>query len=145
MNLYHFWIPLIVITFLLLQLKNKYFHASFIHKNSSGQFSSAYFLFWEILNLNLTFAILSQMANINLNLPIGTCFGGVKLSGIWSKSFQIKIFNITFLSIPGIPFCFSSKIHHSRSYCGKDIIPLFEKWNCKCESWCIKSWSFVSR
>ena len=37
--------PLIVDKCLLLQLKNKYFHASFIHKNCSEQFLSAYFLF----------------------------------------------------------------------------------------------------
>ena len=29
----------------------------FIHKNCSEQFLSAYFLFWEILNLTLTFAV----------------------------------------------------------------------------------------
>ena len=37
--------PLIVVNCLLLQLKNKQFHASFIHKNCSGEFLSAYFLF----------------------------------------------------------------------------------------------------
>ena len=42
---------------LLLLLKNKYFHASFIHKNCSGQFLFSYFLFWEILNLNPTLAV----------------------------------------------------------------------------------------
>ena len=36
---------LIVVNCLLLQLKNKWFHASFIHKNCSGLFLSAYFLF----------------------------------------------------------------------------------------------------
>ena len=41
---------LIVVYCLLLLLKNKYFHASFIHKNCSGQFLFSYFLFWEILN-----------------------------------------------------------------------------------------------
>ena len=47
--------PLIVVNCLLLQLKNKQFHTSFINKNyCSGQFLSAYFLFLEILNLNLT-------------------------------------------------------------------------------------------
>ena len=30
---------------------------SFIHKNCSGQFLSAYVLFWEILSLNLIFAV----------------------------------------------------------------------------------------
>ena len=37
--------PLIAVNCLLLQLKNKYFHASFIRKNCSGLFLSAYFLF----------------------------------------------------------------------------------------------------
>ena len=37
--------PLIVVNCLLLQLKNRQFHASFIHKNCSGEFLSAYFLF----------------------------------------------------------------------------------------------------
>ena len=36
---------LIVVYCLLLLLKNKYFHASFIHKNCSGQFLFSYFLF----------------------------------------------------------------------------------------------------
>ena len=48
---------LIVVYCLLLLLKNKYFHASFIHKNCSGQFLFSYFLFWEILNLNPTLAV----------------------------------------------------------------------------------------
>ena len=47
----------IVVYCLLLLLKNKQFHASFIHKNCSEQFLSAYFLFWEILILNLKFAV----------------------------------------------------------------------------------------
>ena len=37
--------PLIVVYFFLLLHRNKWFHASFIHKNSSAQFLSAYFLF----------------------------------------------------------------------------------------------------
>ena len=49
--------PLIVVYCLLVLQKNKYFHAIFIHKSCSGQFFSAYFLFWEILNLNVTFAV----------------------------------------------------------------------------------------
>ena len=51
--------PLIVAYCLLLLLKNKEFHASFIQKdkNCSGQFLTAYFLFWEFLNLNLTFVV----------------------------------------------------------------------------------------
>ena len=36
--------------------KKKIVYASFIPKNCSGQFLSAYFLFWENLKLNLTFA-----------------------------------------------------------------------------------------
>ena len=48
--------PLIVVKCLLLLLK-KWVHASFIHKNCSGQLLSAYFLFWEILYLNLTFPV----------------------------------------------------------------------------------------
>ena len=47
----------IVVYCLLLLLKNKQFHASFTHKNCSEQFLSAYFLFWEILILNLKFAV----------------------------------------------------------------------------------------
>ena len=38
-------------------IQNKYFHASFIHKNCSGQFLFSYFLFWDILNLNPTLAV----------------------------------------------------------------------------------------
>ena len=49
--------PFIVVYCLLLPLKNKKFQASFIHKDCSGLFLSAYFLFWEILNLNLTSAV----------------------------------------------------------------------------------------
>ena len=49
--------PLVFVYGLLLLLKNKYFHARFIVKNCSGQLLSPYFLFWEILNLNVTFAI----------------------------------------------------------------------------------------
>ena len=49
--------PLVVVYCLLLLLKIKFFHASFIHKNCSGQLLSTYFLFWRILNLNLTFAV----------------------------------------------------------------------------------------
>ena len=37
--------PLIVVNYLLLQLKNKYFQASFIHENCSGKLLSATFLF----------------------------------------------------------------------------------------------------
>ena len=54
---------LIVVCCLLLPRKNKQFHASVINKNCSGRFLSAYFLFSEILNLNLTFAV-----NVILNL-----------------------------------------------------------------------------
>ena len=51
--------PLIVVYCILLQflLKTKLFHASFIHKNCFRKFLSSYFLFWEVLNLNLTFAV----------------------------------------------------------------------------------------
>ena len=49
--------PFIVVYCLLLLLKNKLFQASFIHKNCPGQFLSTYFLLWEILNFNLTFAV----------------------------------------------------------------------------------------
>ena len=49
--------PLIVVYCLLRLLKTILFHASFIHKNCSEQFLSSYFLFWAILNLNLTFAV----------------------------------------------------------------------------------------
>ena len=42
--------PLIFVYYLLRLHKNKQFHASFIHKNCSRQFLSAYFPFWEILN-----------------------------------------------------------------------------------------------
>ena len=49
--------PFIVVYCSLILLKNEYFQGSFIHKNCSGQFFSAYLLFWEILNLKLTFAI----------------------------------------------------------------------------------------
>ena len=38
-------LPLIVVNCLLPQLKSKQLHASFIHKNCSGQFLSDYFLF----------------------------------------------------------------------------------------------------
>jgi len=48
--------PSIVVYCLLLLLKTKLFHVSFINKNWFGQFLSSYFLFWEILNLNMTFA-----------------------------------------------------------------------------------------
>ena len=48
---------LLVVYCLLLLLKNKFFHARFIHKNCSGQFLFSYFLFWEILNLNPTLAV----------------------------------------------------------------------------------------
>ena len=49
--------PWIVAYCLLLLHKNKYFHARFIQRNCSGQFLWAYFLFWEILNFNLTFVV----------------------------------------------------------------------------------------
>ena len=49
--------PLIFVCCLLLLQKNKYFHASFIHENYSELLLSAYFLFWETVNLNLTFAV----------------------------------------------------------------------------------------
>ena len=48
---------LIVVYCLLLLLENKQLPASFTHKNGSEQFLSVYFLFWDILNLNLTFAV----------------------------------------------------------------------------------------
>ena len=41
---YCLWFPL---------TKKKMFNASFVHANYPGQFWSACFLFWEILNLNL--------------------------------------------------------------------------------------------
>ena len=47
--------PFIVVYCLLLLLRNETIHASFIHKNFSGQFLSAYFLL--NVNLNLTFAV----------------------------------------------------------------------------------------
>ena len=52
---------LLIVVYCLLPLhKKKYFHARFIHKKFSEQFLSAYFLFWEIVNLNLTFAVRSK-------------------------------------------------------------------------------------
>ena len=36
---------IVALRLLLRLLNNKYFHPSFIHKNCSGQFLSAYFLF----------------------------------------------------------------------------------------------------
>ena len=51
----------IVVYCLLLLHKNKWFIISFIHKNCSGQLLSVYFLCWEILNLNLTYATLSNI------------------------------------------------------------------------------------
>ena len=52
--------PLFSVYSLLLLHKNKSFYASFNHRNISGLFLSAYFLFWEILNLSLTFAVCSK-------------------------------------------------------------------------------------
>ena len=49
-------LPLFSVYFLLLLHKNKQFYANFNHRNRSGLFLSAYFLFWEILNMSLTFA-----------------------------------------------------------------------------------------
>ena len=57
---------------LLLPLKNKSFHASFMHKNCSGHLS-AYFLLWQILNLNLRFAVCRKRDNSNLP-PFVTAF-----------------------------------------------------------------------
>ena len=51
---------LIVVYCLLVLQKNKYFRTIFVHKSCSEKFLSAYFLFWEILNLNLTFAVCRQ-------------------------------------------------------------------------------------
>ena len=63
-NLYHVSkFSLFFVYCLLLLHNNKWFYASFIHKNRSGLFLSAYFLFWEILHWRLTFAV-----NVNLNL-----------------------------------------------------------------------------
>ena len=47
MNMYHVkreYVPRDQVFCLLLLLKNKKFHATFIHKNCSGQFLSTYFL-----------------------------------------------------------------------------------------------------
>ena len=49
--------PLFSVYSLLLLHKNKLFYASFNHRNCSGLFLYAYFLFCEIFNLSLTFAI----------------------------------------------------------------------------------------
>ena len=49
--------PLFSVYSLLFLHKNKLFYGSFNNRNRSGQFLSAYFLFWEILNLSLTFAV----------------------------------------------------------------------------------------
>ena len=46
------------------------FYAIFIHKDYSELFLSAHFLFWEILNLHLTFAVY-----VKLKLPIGNSKG----------------------------------------------------------------------
>ena len=62
---YHVNRPLIVVYCLLHLLKNKSFHASFIHKNFSGQFLSTYFPFWEILIFNL-FAIWHKRGSLSL-------------------------------------------------------------------------------
>ena len=59
--------PLFFVYYLLLLHKNKLFYASFIHKNRPGQFLSAYFLFWEFLNLNLFIHVYFPV-NVNLNL-----------------------------------------------------------------------------
>ena len=60
--------PLIVVYCFSLLHRNKWFHASFIHKKCCGQFVSAYFLFWEILNLNMPFAVCRLPFAVNLNL-----------------------------------------------------------------------------
>ena len=62
--------PLIVVNCLLLQLKNKYFHASFIHKNCCGLFYLLIFYsekfatwIWRLpfgVNVNLSFSINSN-------------------------------------------------------------------------------------
>ena len=49
--------PLFFADCLLLLHKNKWIYASFIHKNRSGLFLSAYSLFWEILNWRLPFVV----------------------------------------------------------------------------------------
>ena len=46
------------------------FYAIFIHKDYSELFLSAHFLFWEILNLHLTFAV-----HVKLKLTIGNSKG----------------------------------------------------------------------
>ena len=60
--------PLFFVYYILLLLhKNKLFYASFMQKNHSGQYLSAYFLFWEFLNLNW-FIHVYFAVNVNLNL-----------------------------------------------------------------------------
>ena len=53
--------PSIVIYFLLLLLKNKYFDLSLINKNCSGQFLSSYF--WFAVNVNINLSILITCAH----------------------------------------------------------------------------------
>ena len=53
--------PLFSVYSLLLLHKNKKFYASFNHRNRSGLFLSPYFLFWEILNFSLTFAVCGKL------------------------------------------------------------------------------------
>ena len=60
MNFYHTRdqvFPLFSVYSLLFLDKNKLFYVSFNNRNLSGLFLSAYFLFWEILNLSLTFPV----------------------------------------------------------------------------------------
>ena len=58
--------PLFFVYCSLLLHKNKKFYASFIHKNRFGLFLSAYFLFWEILNSRLPFAVRRKRESYSL-------------------------------------------------------------------------------
>ena len=56
----------IVVYFLSLLHKNKWFIISFIHKNCLGQFNLFIFYCWEILNLNLTFVVCRKRTWLSL-------------------------------------------------------------------------------
>ena len=60
--------PLFFVYCLLLLHKSKLFYASLIHKNRSGQFLSAYFLFWEFLDqLESIHVYCAVIVNLNLS------------------------------------------------------------------------------
>ena len=119
-NLYHVTEFPPLLSFTVYYFHSKISYASFIHKNCSGQLLSAYFLFWQILNLNLTFAV-----NVNLFflefLMLGMMYTQLAGDVTWQKSLLFSHLKLSYLGehskvtqARSLHACWTRMLYHDR-------------------------------